>query len=80
MEKTARHKFEPFLSLLRNVQQSLIRAKLDVMKRAEANGFRSETRRLEEIYFQRLFAGLEYQVEFQKMESENIVRLIESDP
>jgi len=50
--------------VLRNVQRSLVRAKQDVLKRAEANGIRSEARRLGEIYFQGLFAGLGYQVEF----------------
>ena len=51
-------------TVLRNVQQSLVRAKQDVMKRAEANGIRSEARRLGEIYFQGLFASLGYQVVF----------------
>ena len=40
-------------TVVRNVQNSLIRAKADVLNRAVANG-----------YFQSLFAGLGYQVEF----------------
>jgi len=51
-------------TVVRNVQQSLIRAKADVLNRAVANGIREEASRLGEGYFQSLFAGLGYQVEF----------------
>ena len=51
-------------TVVRNVQNSLIRAKADVLNRAVANGIREEASRLGEGYFQSLFAGLGYHVEF----------------
>lgn len=51
-------------TVVRNVQNSLIRAKADVLNRAVANGIREETRRLGEGYFRSLFAGLGYEIEF----------------
>ena len=51
-------------TVLRNVQQSLIRARQDVFKRAEANGIREEATRLGEGYFRSLLAGLDFEVEF----------------
>jgi len=51
-------------TVVKNVQHSLLRAKEDVMKRAEANGIRDETMRLGEGYFRVLFAGMGYQIEF----------------
>jgi hypothetical protein len=49
-------------TVVRNVQQSLIRAKADVLNRAVANGIREEASRLGEGYFRSLFAGLGFQV------------------
>lgn len=67
-------------TVLLNVQRSLIRAKKDVLNRAEANGIRSEARRLGEIYFQGLFAGLGYQVEFKNMEIQSAGEIIATIP
>ena len=55
-------------TVVRNVQHSLIRAKADVLNRATANGIREEARRLGEGYFQSLFTGLGFQIEFIRME------------
>lgn len=54
-------------SVVRNVQHSLLRAKEDVLKRAEANGIREEASRLGEGYFRTLFAGMGYQIEFMEL-------------
>lgn len=51
-------------TVVRNVQHSLIRAKKDVLNRAEANGMKEEALRLGEGYFKSLFAGLGYEIEF----------------
>jgi hypothetical protein len=55
-------------TVVRNVQHSLIRAKADVLNRATANGIREEARRLGEGYFQSLFTGLGFQIEFIQVE------------
>ena len=55
-------------TVVRNVQQSLIRAKADVLNRAAANGIREEARRLGEGYFRSFLAGLGFQVEFIRVE------------
>ena len=55
-------------TVVRNVQESLIRAKADVLNRAVANGIREEASRLGEGYFRNLFTGLGYQVEFTEPE------------
>jgi len=67
-------------TVVRNVQNSLIRAKADVLNRAVANGIREEARRLGEGYFQSLFAGLGFQVEFGNMESQNANELAVTIP
>lgn len=51
-------------TVVRNVQNSLMRAKKDVLMRARANGIQEEARRLGETYFQSLFTGLGMEVEF----------------
>jgi len=50
-------------TVVRNVQNSLIRAKADVLNRAVANGIREKARHLGEGYFQSLLTGLGFQVE-----------------
>ena len=62
-------------TVVRNVQNSLIKAKADVLNRAAANGIREEASRLGEGYFRSLFAGLGYQVEFGATESQNAKEL-----
>jgi hypothetical protein len=51
-------------TVVRNVQQSLIRAKADVLQRAISNGIKEEAVRLGEGYFRSLFAGLGFELEF----------------
>lgn len=53
-------------TVVRNVQHSLLRAKEDVLKRAEVNGIKDEARRLGEGYFRVLFAGLGYDIQFEE--------------
>jgi Protein of unknown function (DUF4230) len=55
-------------TVVRSVQNSLIRAKKDVLNRAEANGIKEEAKRLGEGYFRSLFAGLDFQVKFIRAE------------
>ncbi len=45
---------------VRNVQNALIRAKDDVLKRASSNGIREESHLLGKGYFRSLFAGMGY--------------------
>jgi len=54
-------------TVVSNVQNFLIRAKADVLNRAMANGIREEARRMGEGYFQSLFTGLGFQIEFIKV-------------
>ena len=65
-------------TVVRNVQNALIRAKADVLNRAMANGMREEARRLGENYSQSLLVGLGFRVEFTEIESQNRQYLIES--
>lgn len=51
-------------TIVPNVESSLIKARQDALIRAEAKGIRDETRRLGERYFESLFTGLGYKIEF----------------
>ncbi len=64
-------------TVVRNVQNSLIRAKADVLNRAEANGIKEEAKRLGEGNIRSILTGLGFQVEFEEMESQNRQQLIE---
>jgi len=57
-----------YKTVVRNVQNSLIRAKQDVLNRAEVNGIRGEARRLGEKYFRSLFVGLGFEIQFVHIE------------
>lgn len=64
--------------VVRNVQKSLIRAKENVLQRAEANGIRNEANRLGEGYFKSLFTGLGYEIQFEEWQQEYTPPLVSS--